>query len=174
MADPKSKEALLEPEKLVRQWLAGIRIIHIAHTRLSADYALRGRLLGLAVTIVAAITGSTVFAAADGSSNPWVLYTVSALSMIAAVLAAAQTFLELPALAARHAAAAQEYGLLRREFESALAGEPGDLPALLEKVRADWSAIEAKYPLVSQRRYRQAQLEVSGQKGRRAGGPPDA
>src|SRR5688500_3153211 len=102
--------------RLIEEWSAGIRIIHIAHTRAAAGYALWERLLGLSVAVTPAITGSTVFANADDGSSSW-LFVAGALTIAAAVAAAAHTFLGFGALAALHAAAARDYGVLRKEFE---------------------------------------------------------
>jgi hypothetical protein len=153
--------------RLVEEWSAGIRIIHIAHTRAAADYARWERMLGLSVAIITAITGSTVFANAErGDSN--LLLIAGALAIAAAVAAAAHTFLGFGALAALHAAAARDYGVLRKEFESSLAClKGGDLCALLENVRGRWGEAEAKYPFVSQKRYAQAQKVVADSAERR-------
>lgn len=159
-ATPSPAAPPVDLARLVGEWSAGIRIIHIAHTRAAADYARWERLLGLSVAIITAITGSTVFANAEGGSSSWLL-VAGALTIAAAVAAAAHTFLGFGALAAQHAAAARDYGVLRKEFESRLAC-PGDrdLCALLETVRGRWGEVEAKYPFVSQKRYAQAQSVV--------------
>ncbi|HYD36232.1 MAG TPA: SLATT domain-containing protein [Allosphingosinicella sp.] len=153
--------------RLIEEWSAGIRIIHIAHTRAAADYARWERVLGLGVAIITAITGSTVFANAEGGNQAW-LFAAGALTIAAAVVAAAHTFLDFGALAAQHAAAAREYGTLRREFEAELVFDKGaDLDALAEKVRNRWGEIEAKTPFVSQKRYAQAQKVVAQSAERR-------
>jgi len=153
---------LVDPRTLIEEWRAGIRIIHIAHTRAAADYAMRERLLGLGVTVITAVTGSTVFGAAGTSANRTVLFIAGGFTILAAVVAAAHTFLGLGALAAGHAAAAKEYGVLRKEFEAKLAcANRDDLCALLEAMRTRWNEIEAKYSFVSQKRYAEAQRVVA-------------
>ena len=71
---------LVDPRALIEEWRAGIRIIHIAHTRAAADYALWERLLGLSVVLIAAVSGSTVFRAAGTSANRTVLFAAGALT----------------------------------------------------------------------------------------------
>jgi hypothetical protein len=154
--------------RLLDEWAAGIRIIHIAHTRAAADFARWERWLGLSVAVITAITGSTVFASAGdgagagGGGSQALLFIAGAFTIAAAVAAAAHTFLGFGALASQHAAAARDYGVLRKEFEAALAcrGDQG-LCEILEKVRTRWGEIEAKYPFVSQKRYAVAQQVVA-------------
>jgi hypothetical protein len=166
---PSRAKPFVDPTRLVEEWAKGIRIIHTAHTRAAADYARWEQQLGLAVAIITAVTGSAIFAnGAQGDSRP-VLFVAGALAIIASVTAAAHTFLGFGALAAQHAAAAREYGLLRRDFEASLACG-GDLPSLLETVRRRWGEIEAKFPFVSQKRYDRAQKAAAKSAGR----PPSA
>ena len=158
---PPSAAPMADLPRLIGEWSAGIRIIHIAHTRAAADYARWERLLGLSVAVITAVTGSTVFANADNGDKTW-LFVAGAFTIAAAVLAAAHTFLDFGALAAQHAAAAREYGVLRKEFEATLACPKGVDPCtILETVRTRWGEIEAKYPFVSQKRYAQAQQVVA-------------
>lgn len=153
--------------RLIEEWSAGIRIIHSAHTRAAADFAQWERALGLSVAIITGITGSTVFANADNGSKTWLLIA-GVLAVAAAVAAAAHTFLGYGALAAQHASAARDYGVLRKDFEASLAClKGGDLCGLLENVRARWGEAEAKYPFVSQKRYAQAQQVVADSAERR-------
>lgn len=164
---PVTSPPAVDLSRLVREWSAGIRIIHIAHTRAAADYARWERLLGLSVAVITAVTGSTVFANAK-SGEEYLLLAAGAFTVAAAVLAAAHTFLNFGALAAQHASAAREYGVLRKAFEATLACPKGDdLCAILETVRTRWGEIEAKYPFVSQTRYAQAQQVVAGSAERR-------
>jgi predicted secreted protein len=172
-ASPPDAAPLVDLPRLVGEWSAGIRIIHIAHTRAAADYGRWEKMLGLSVAILTAISGSTVFAAADTAGNETLLFAAGALAIVAAVAAAAHTFLGFGALAALHAAAARDYGVLRKEFEATLAcPEGGDLCAILQTIRTRWGEIEAKYPFVSQKRYATAQQVVakSAERRQRASG----
>lgn len=166
MSAPAKDAPLVEPRALVGEWRAGIRIIHIAHTRAAADYAFRERLLGLSVALITAISGTTVLSTTD---NKTALFIAGGLTVAAAVAAAAHTFLGLGALASEHAAAAKEYGVLRKAFEAKLAcPQAANLCALLEEVRMRWNEIEAKYRFVSQKRYAQAQRAIRPEQGERA------
>lgn len=165
---------------LMAEWKAGIRIIHIAHTRAAADYGRWEKMLGLSVAIITAVTGSTVLANAGGDGNSKLLFIAGALAIAAAVASAAHTFLGFGALASQHASAARDYGALRKEFESALAcPNGGEWCEILEAIRTRWGEIEAKYPFVSQKRYARAQQVVrasaerrrSAESGGEAGGP---
>src|SRR5436190_1807437 len=64
-----------------------------------------------------AAVGTTVFSSIASSPQLWVKILTGIMSMAAAVLAALQTFLKYSERAAQHKAAAQNYGMLRREYE---------------------------------------------------------
>lgn len=174
---PPGTRPLVDLPRLIEQWSAGIRIIHIAHTRAAADYARWEKMLGLSVAVITAVTGSTVFANAGEDGDPKMLLIAGALAIAAAVASAAHTFLGFGALASQHASAARDYGVVRKEFEAALAcPKGGDLCEILDAIRTRWGEIEAKYPFVSQKRYARAQQVVKASTERRpaaeSGGDP--
>lgn len=165
---PPGAKPLVDLPRLIEEWSAGIRIIHIAHTRAAADFARWEKMLGLSVAIITAVTGSTVFANAGEGGDRELLFIAGALAIAAAVASAAHTFLGFGALASQHASAARDYGVLRKEFESTLAcPKGGDLCEILAAIRTRWGEIEAKYPFVSQKRYAQAQQVVGKSAERR-------
>jgi hypothetical protein len=170
-ASPPDAAPLVELPRLIDQWSAGIRIIHVAHTRAAADFAFWERVLGLSVAVITAVSGSTVFANAENGNGTW-LFIAGVLAIAGAVVASAHTFLGFGALASQHAAAAKDYGVLRKVFESRLAfSNGGDLGPILETVRSSWGEIEAKYPFVSQKRYAKAQKVVAKSAQRRRDRP---
>ena len=75
------------------------------------------------------------------------------MSILVAIFSGLQTFLDYPAPAGRHQAAAIEYGILRREVEEALTqiGIPDHLNDIFPAVRKRWDAVDKQAPDMPQR-----------------------
>src|SRR2546428_35193 len=109
-----------EPHLLLTQWLNGIKIAHVAHSRAAASYRLRGQLLGVPVTVFTVVIGTSVFTTLHSSPNERIIIMIGVTSVLAAVLSGVQTFLNYPEQAARHQAAGTKYGRLRRRVEEVI------------------------------------------------------
>jgi hypothetical protein len=146
---------------LIGQWVNGLRIWQMAHMRASAWFGRMHFVLGVPVTVLAAVIGTSLFA--DTGQLPPALRYFSALASIAvAVLSALQTFFNYPQRANQHAATAAKFGALRRRLETAVAF-PGDSKGLAEKAKAiqtEWAELEESMPVVPQRFYDEAQSRV--------------
>lgn len=125
----------------------------ISHLRAAARYSQLHQVLGLAVTVISVIVGTSVFSTLSSNKNPWLLGMVGAISVIAAVLSGIQTFLNLGQLADQHRSAANKLGQLRRRMEELLnaSGTPADLDSLVKAIREDWDRLEDEAPTVPQR-----------------------
>lgn len=151
----------------LRQWTNGIKISHIAHARSAAFYQSRGRLLGISVVVLTSIAGTTIIgdlAGERGSNTARVIAGV--LSLGATVLAALQTFLNYPEMAAKHREAEVRYGALRRDVEMLLSFVPTSEDALrdaMSSVRKTWTEYENSSPAVPQSIYDHArQMAIGG------------
>lgn len=148
------------------QWQRALRIFHRAHSRAATLFEQRNIALGLPTVILTAIAGTTVFATIEASPAPWVKVLIGIMSLAAAVLAALQTFLRYAELAERHKAAAQKYGILRRELEEAMAHaaaatHPAPLPpAFTTSFRERWAELEMQSPNLPQKIYDQSEAHV--------------
>jgi hypothetical protein len=137
---------------MLQQWLTGVRMLQISHARAAARYDRLHKVLGVSVTVLSVIVGTSVFSALSSNKNPWVLQMVGAISVLAAVLSGIQTFLNYGQLATSHQTAANQYGKLRRRIDETLqaADDRNDLDAVRKSIREDWDDLEDKSPTVPQ------------------------
>jgi conflict system pore-forming effector with SLATT domain/protein expressed in petal formation len=150
----------------LEQWHHGLRIFHRAHSRAAASYDRKNMALGLPTVILTAVAGTTVFTTLSSTSTEqWVTVMTGIMSIAAAVLAALQTFLRYSELSERHRTAAQKYGVLRREIEEVLAGDPAAPlpPDFLKSFREQWDAVDAASPNLPQSIYDSVEKELAPQ-----------
>lgn len=87
------------------QYLAGKRS-HSMHT-----------LLGIPVVVLTAVVGTTIFASLGASPDSRLVIVAGLVSLLAAALAALQTFLGFAQRAEKHRTAAAAYGTLKHELD---------------------------------------------------------
>jgi hypothetical protein len=137
----------------LQQWRNGLRIANIAHLQAASFYKLRSRVLGLPVTILSVVIGTSIFATLGSSDNQLVLIAVGVISMVAATLSGMHTFLNYSELGEKHYAAGVKYGKLRRKVEELLAfvKAPTELEIKMAEINDEWGKIEDESPTVPQR-----------------------
>lgn len=154
----------MDSKTRLEQWLNGIKISHISHSRATAHYKRLGRGLGIPVLILTTVVGTAVFtaiASPNGYSTGLQLLA-GLLSMGAAVLSGLQTFLNYGELAERHREAAVKYGGLRREIEEIISFTPNEdeLKPIMTALRTRWNALDVEAPSVPQKIHDSAVLRV--------------
>lgn len=142
-----------DPGALLVQWLNGLRIPHITHSRSATTCELRGRALGVAAIVLTTIVGTAIFSTLESSPSNTVKIVAGLTSVGAAVLVALQTFLNLEQRAAKHREIAAAYGALRRELEAGMAfpEQSTELTRLLGDIRRRWDALDAIAPATSEK-----------------------
>lgn len=144
-------------------WQTTIRLHHIAHMRCAARNAQLHRAMGFPVILLTTVVGSTVFATMGKSPDPMVVIATGLFSLLAAVLAALQTFLNYSTLAEKHKIAATSYGMLRREIEQFI-DDPDASPVILrefsEGFRARWAQVDQESPTIPQSIHEKAQAQL--------------
>jgi hypothetical protein len=141
------------------KWLKGLRIAHIGHSKSASLFAFRGRVLGLCTVVLATVVGSSIFATMASSPATWQKVIVGGMSLVAAALAAAQTFLNYPEVAEQHRRASQQFGVLRRELEIELDGGVPDHERV-QSVISRWNQLEGEVPAVPDRFHKMALARV--------------
>jgi hypothetical protein len=137
---------------VLRHWLNGLRILHVAHNVAGERHAKLARISGVGVAVLTSIVGTALFVSAAASENPMMSASAAALSLLAATLGVAQVALNYPDLAVRHRQAAVEYGSLRRELEVLLLMSKGTPPeAEISRIGGQWTKIEEKAPAIGAR-----------------------
>jgi hypothetical protein len=136
---------------LLQQWCRGLKLGHIAHSQAYAYYSKLGRLLGISVVIITTGVGTQLFISMDGSHDSRQIAIAGALSLVAALTSALQTFLRYPELAEQHKSASLAYGSLRRKAEERLIQSSLESdPPFLEELRCSWDEIDGVAPALPQ------------------------
>ena len=143
-------------DELLRGWL-----LHAHKCRDRHDLAARRcdtlrYAIGVPTITLAAIVGTSVFSALGQNPDLPVKLLVGFLSVASAVFAAVQTFLDYPARAERHRAAAAKYKGLIHEIEQVLCAKPHSESRetkLIAGLRDRLADLEESMPVVPQRIY---------------------
>jgi len=158
-ADPLAHDSA--PEELARQWLHGIRMMHVAHGIAGERRARLARGSGVLVAVLTAVVGSVLLTSSTAAESS--VRAAGVLSILASALALGQVAFNYPELAFRHHEAFVGYGALRRRVETALVsgGYGGVTRNQLEELREDWREVEATAPAIPFLVRRRARRSVS-------------
>ncbi|WP_189191522.1 SLATT domain-containing protein [Streptomyces albiflavescens] len=148
-------------------WHRNVRIFHVAHERSASSFHKRSRQYGVASLTLSAVVGTAIFATLNESPALTLQILAGLLSVLAAVLAALQSFLGYPQLTEQHRQAVLEYGRIRRRMEVALAGDPELITSeLLSAFATELDTLRLTAPSLSQRVHDRAVQDVDGAEGR--------
>jgi len=138
--------------RLIQEWLLGVRIMSIAHERLSERYSRRHLHLGWPTIIFTAAASTTILVNLSNNVPNLVRYIACCLGFIAVTFASLQTFFGFSSLSQKHKTARDRFSNLRREMETILTKQSSEkeLEVLIEKIREKWSIIQADSPNVPQ------------------------
>jgi hypothetical protein len=160
-----SSATLWTPEEtqLAQDWGKRAVAAQHAHYYLAAGLKKRNLALGIPVVIFTTVVGTSLFASMATSSDPstgssglpgWARFAIGSISIMAAVLAAIQTFLRFAERAERHAQAADWYSSIRREIEELLAlpeHKRGDPKKVLDGLRKELNKAGQIYPEIGEK-----------------------
>jgi hypothetical protein len=164
-AGAESTDPAADAMKLLHEWLVGITIEHVGHTRAAVVYDRRAKILGVAATLISAVIGTTLFSAIASSTNSTLIAAAGLLSVAAVILSALQTFLGYGQLAATHHAAAISYGALRRRVELiTVFRDSSGLREQMPVIAAAWTKLGENSPDLPLGIYEYARKWVSGRK----------
>jgi hypothetical protein len=143
-------------EKFIHQWENGLRIKHIAHSLCFARYNSLDRIIGLTAAVLSAFVSTAIIVSFTKSSNDTLKIVAGSLSALAALFAAANTFLKLGELAAKHSRAMASFGQLRRKLEFSESLEKDVNKEFLRKLLAEWGNLEKTSPAIPNATYNKA------------------
>lgn len=138
-----------DPQDLLGRWLKRVRESTFAHYAAEEHLSCLHYAIGIPASILAAITGTAVFASLEAQVNLEIKIVVGAISIITAILTGLQTFLRLSERAERHRTTAGKYGSIRREIEQLLAFPTHITDQAVEEIRLRLDAVAADAPNVS-------------------------
>lgn len=150
----------------IGHWARSLSVLHTGHWRAARFYELINLILGIAAALSAAVAGTTAFqdlAGQGATANPTAQFWGGAFAVIAAALAAVQTFFRSSELATKHKQAGVKFGQLERELEGYIdLGIPMDAherEKLLKPFHARWNQVEDEALPLPQRIYDRAAKE---------------
>ncbi len=144
------------------------RFAGAAHHLAAESASRKNTWLGVVVVVFTSVVGTSIFASLSdvAPSRGWELATGS-VSLLAAVLAALQTFFQFAELAQKHLAAASEYLTMRRKFDLFLVRQelkgPHNSEQELEKLEQlleELENITKKAPVLSDSLYSKGKAKV--------------
>lgn len=145
---PQSKEV----ELLAKDWFRRCRESQMAHYEYGSLLETRHLWLGIPAVLLSTIVGTAVFASWEsntGGSSLRILFGL--LSMLAAAVAALQTFLNMSDRAAKHKAAGAAYGAIRRElelFKTLPCGSEEETRSFFQRVKERMDELAASSPSI--------------------------
>ena len=127
-------------------WRNSVAVMHIAHHKSASKLSRNNRLLGSSAAILGAAVGVGILSQSDtGNLDSSLVILAGVLSLLAAALAALNTFLDYEARAQRHHTAASGFGSVRREIEELIAISDHEKSSL-DQVRMHWNTVLKSAP----------------------------
>jgi hypothetical protein len=155
---------LAEPTRaLLARWRRNCLRSQIAHYKAAASNTGRHFILGAPCIGLSAIVGTSVFAALGKQVSTTPQIIVGSISVLAAVLAALQTFLQFNDKASKHRNTATVYGSIKREIDELLTltgGEHPLNPECVRLVRQKMDTAASQAPPISESLWRSVHLVV--------------
>ena len=150
-------------EGLLKDWQTRAWAAQTAHYRVASRLRRYNLLLGIPVVVFTTAVGTSLFATLNQKTLPgWLRVTVGSISVLAAILAAIQTFLSFAKRADQHAVAADWYASIKRKIEQQ-ANTPrkgrSDPKKFLDEVRKEMNTVGSQFPEIGERAWSQIAKE---------------
>ena len=142
--------------ELLHEWYRRAAVTQYAHY-LSADHFGKRKLwLGIPAVLLSTFVGTSVFATVERQPGLWIQIGVGFASVVAALLASLQTFMNYAERVEKHRMAGARYGALGRELEQMRSLETGCAEQLISEVRRRVDELALESPNLSLKIYRRA------------------
>ena len=147
------KEAI----QLLKDWYVRIRVAQKGHYQDASQLKRSNRYIGITVVALSTIVGTGVFASIEQNLSIYFQIATGLFSLLAAVLASLQTFLNYSDKSEKHLEAARKLSELKKEIEQALVIEKENQNKTVEFViyiRSKWSKITNDAPIISESNFK--------------------
>lgn len=136
-------------EQLLDTWRRSASVMHISHHLAAARCARIHRVLGVIVAGLGAVVASSIFISVSKSNESQWLIITGVVSLITAILSAANSYLDFGGKSQRHFFSAVAFQALRRELEEEIVRlKNGKQQESYEYIRNRWTAtLENSIPL---------------------------
>ena len=144
-------------KELLKKWQGRMRDAQRAYYITSTRYKRLNYIYGIPVVCFTVFISSSVFSELQKLPDSYVQLIVGFVSVVAAIMAAVQTFLRFPEKAEKHRATAVRYGLLKKEIEKFLVLYPSkneEAINRIENIKKEWDVIVSESPTVSSKLWR--------------------
>ena len=142
-------------EALLRDWHQRVTAARTGHYLLASRCRRRNVLLGVPVVVCSTLVGTSLFATLNNETVDSTLrLVIGGISVLAAMLAALQTFLRFGERAEKHVIAADWYSAVRRDIAEILALPAGSREKpkeCLDRLRKEMSKIGQQSPEIGER-----------------------
>lgn len=150
-------------ERLLDDWRTRAWAAQIAHYRVASRLRSNNLWLGLPVVIFTTAVGTSLFATLNQDRlGTWLRVIVGGISVLAAIFAGIQTFLNFAQRADQHVVAADWYASIRRKIEQQV-NTPrigrSDPKRFLDEVRQDMNNVGSQSPEIGERAWGQVAAE---------------
>jgi len=141
-----------QAEALLKDWRQRLAAASDAHYKLASGLRRNNLLMGVPVVIFSSIVGTSLFATLadpNKSISPTFKIIIGMISLLAAILAALQTFLRFGERAEKHVVAGDWYAAVRRDVDELLAlsaeerGKPKDC---FDRIRKEMAKVGQQSP----------------------------
>lgn len=139
------------PILLLKHWRTNCSRSQIANYKAGNLASQWNYLLGVPTVILSATVGTSVFAALGNKVDASVQIAVGAISVLAAALAALQTFLKFGERSQKFKSTAAEYGAVKRQIDQLLSNPNEINPSVLDRVRERMDTLAKEGPEIPQR-----------------------
>ena len=133
---------------LAEQWLERAMVARDSHYRQGKVLKKLYTTIGIAICVITAIVGSSIFASISNANNTASNIVFGILSLVALVLAGLQTFLNLPERSEKHRATAIRFSSLVRKLEMIINSKDKEWDVArrsLEEVQKEWDNINLEH-----------------------------
>ena len=146
---------------LLTQWHVRCRRNRVANYAAANVFSKRHIVLGVFTVSISAIVGTSVFASLGKQVMPAIQITVGVMSILAAVLAALQTFLKYGDRASAHRLTGSRYGALVRpiEMQLAVSKEPPP-PQVVEAIKTKMDKLAEEAPELPEYIWKQSLKQI--------------
>jgi len=105
---------------LLKRWALNTKRSQYANSECGRHFSRMHTVIGVPVVVLTSIVGTSIFASMEADVNNEYRVLLALISVIAAVLASLQTFLNYSDRASRHRSASAEYGAIKRHIQELL------------------------------------------------------
>lgn len=138
-------------EERLSKWRMGVAQCRQRHYETARYFSKWNYILGTTIIIFSTLAGTFAFISLENQVQFEIKFMVGCISVLAAVLAAVQTFFHLSENAEKHKLTSTQFGTIRRKIEQILANPPAEKDVakkLLEELDVQIEKLEIGSPLI--------------------------